>query len=89
MARAASAIEWCSPRSPVRVSGLPDGKGVEVIGEDPPPGPDLLALVAFEPQRVDGVQLEFERDVVPGVFVTLPTPIGARGAPWCRDLSKG
>ena len=37
------------------VSPGPDGKGVEVVGEDRPFSPDLLAFVALQPAAVQSV----------------------------------
>ena len=37
------------------VSGGPDGQGVEVVGEDRPSGPGLLAFIAFESAAAQAV----------------------------------
>src|SRR5687768_5149099 len=37
------------------VSAGPDGEGVEAVGEDRPPGPDLHPVIAFQPGAAHAV----------------------------------
>ena len=74
--------EWVAlVRSGFSVSVGSDGERVEVVGEDRPAGPDLLALVAFEAAAVEAVAAFEVADAALGAgSVALQPPLGAFGA---------
>ena len=58
-----------------------DGEGVEVVGEDRPAGPDLLALVAFEAAAAEAVAaFEVTDPAFAACSVALQAPLGTSGA---------
>ena len=74
-------------RAPGSVSGGADGEGVEVVGQDRPGGPGLLALIALQPAAAKAVAAFEVADAAFGAgAVALQSALGASGA---RLLAPG